>query len=309
MITPILAGLTRALHRLAGRRTPDAGAVSVPAIPEPFVPPGHYYSPIPSIADIEGSAGRAPAAHVAVVPGIDLDEAGQLRLLHELAAHYPSMPFTDTGSPGLRFQFDNPSYSYGDGILFHTMLRHLRPKQVIEVGSGHTSALLLDTNEHFLGGSVQTCFIEPHPDLLFSLMTEADRRQARVMPSRLQDVDLALFETLQARDILFVDSTHVSKVGSDVNYLFFEILPRLAPGTFVHLHDIFPGFEYPIHWMREGRAWNEQYILRAFLEFNTSFKIRLFGNYMIQRDPEWFRAHMPLCLKNPGGAFWMERVA
>jgi hypothetical protein len=94
-----------------------------------------------------------------------------------------------------------------------------------------------------------------------------------------------------------------------VNYLFFEILPRLAPGTIVHLHDIFSGFEYPIDWMKEGRAWNEQYILRAFLEFNACFKIRLFGNYMIHRDPEWFRQHMPLCLKNPGGAFWMERVA
>ncbi len=219
------------------------------------------------------------------------------------------MPFTEEGSAGFRYRFDNPSYSYADGIFFYTMLRHLRPKRVIEVGSGYTSALTLDTSEHFLGDSVETCFIEPHPQLLLSLITEADRQRSRVIRSRLQEIDLALFDALGANDILFIDSTHVSKVGSDVNHLFFEILPRLAPGTIVHLHDIFPGFEYPLDWLQQGRAWNEQYILRAFLEFNASFKILLFGSHMIQRDPEWFRAHMPLCLKNPGGAFWMEKVA
>lgn len=305
MITPTLARIRRAMRRLAGRPNPEAReAARAAPTPEHFVPHGHYYSPIPSLEDIEESGRRTHAA-----PGIDLNEAEQVRLLEDLARHYPSMPFTDDGSPGFRYRFDNPSYSYADAIFLHTMLRHLQPRRVIEVGSGHTSALTLDTNQHFLGGSVETCFIDPHPELLLSLITEADRRRSRVIESRLQDVDPALFDTLEARDILFVDSTHVSKVGSDVNHLFFQILPRLAPGTIVHLHDIFPGFEYPMDWLKQGRAWNEQYILRAFLTFNASFKIKLFGSHMIHRDPEWFRTHMPLCLKNPGGAFWMERVA
>ena len=131
----------------------------------------------------------------------------------------------------------------------------------------------------------------------------------RVIPSPLQNVDLSVFDELRARDVLFVDSTHVSKANSDVNRLFFEILPRLAPGVFVHLHDVFPGFEYPAAWLREGRAWNEQYLLRAFLQFNKQFRVRLFGSYIIGRYPDWFRAHMPVCLINPGGAFWMERVS
>jgi hypothetical protein len=124
-------------------------------------------------------------------------------------------------------------------------------------------------------------------------------------------VDLAVFETLEARDVLFIDSTHVSKVSklnSDVNKLFFEILPRLAPGTFVHIHDVFADFEYPVHWLRAGRSWNEQYVLRAFLQFNDRFKVRLFGNYIVNRHPDWFRTHTPLCLHNPGGAFWMEKI-
>jgi Methyltransferase domain len=303
-------------------QTPDAPIPDVPApdappgatiehlrvsqIPAIYVPPGHYYSPIPSAADIDSLARRVN--RIDLVPGVDLREADQLTLLENLAVFYSSMPFTDAGSPGLRYRFDNPSYSYADAIFLYAMLRYLRPRRLIEVGSGYTSALTLDTNQQFLENRTECTFIEPYPDLLLSLIRTEDRNRARIVRSPLQEVDLGLFDSLGAGDILFIDSTHVSKVCSDVNYLFFEILPRLAPGTIVHIHDVFASFEYPLDWLREGRAWNEQYVLRAFLQFNPCFKIRLFGNHMILRYPDWFREHMPLCLKNPGGAFWMERV-
>jgi hypothetical protein len=262
---------------------------------------------MPSQQDIEAFARRA--SRIDVVPGVDLREVDQLSLLQELAGFYPAMPFTDDASAGLRYRFVNPSYSYADGIFLYSMLRRFRPRRLIEVGSGYTSALTLDTNERFLHNQIECTFIEPYPELLLSLISEGDKARTRVIPTRLQDVPLALFDSLEAGDILFIDSTHVAKVNSDVNYLFFEIIPRLAPGTMIHVHDVFPGFEYPIDWLREGRAWSEQYVLRAFLQFNASFRIRLFGNYMVQRHTDWFRTHMPLCLKNPGGALWMERVA
>ena len=276
------------------------------APPESF-PPGHFYSPIPSHEDIDEFGGRITS--VEALPGIDLNEEGQLTLLEELAKFYPSMPFTSEGSPGLRYRFENPFYTYADAIFLYSMLRHLRPRRLIEVGSGYTSAVTLDTNDRFLEGQIECCFIEPNPDQLSNLMTDQDRLRYKVIQSRLQQVDLGLFDVLEARDILFIDSTHVSKVNSDVNRLFFEILPRLAPGTMVHIHDVFRGFEYPLDWLRQGRAWNEQYVLRAFLQFNSSFKIRLFGNHMVSRHTDWFRTHMPLCLRNPGGAFWMERTS
>jgi len=139
-------------------------------------------------------------------------------------------------------------------------------------------------------------------------MTDGDRRRARVIALPLQDVDMALFDVLESGDILFVDSTHVSKVNSDVNRIVFEILPRLARGVFVHIHDVFYPFEYPLEWLREGRAWNEQYLLRAFLQFNASFTIRLFGNYVTDRYRDWFSKHMPLCLKDTGAALWLQRT-
>jgi hypothetical protein len=299
--------LCRVMNRLFGRprpqeRFPEGQAAS----PDPFAPPGHYYSPIPSMEDINEFGRRVTT--VEPLPGIDVNEEEQLTLLEELAKFYPSMPFTDAGSPGLRYRFDNPSYSYADAIFLYTMLRYLRPRRLIEVGSGYTSALTLDTSDRFLESQVECCFIDPNSDLLSSLTTDHDRLRYRVIQSRLQDVDLGLFDILEPRDILFIDSTHVSKVNSDVNRLFFGILPRLAPGTMVHIHDVFPGFEYPLDWLRQGRAWNEQYVLRAFLQFNTRYRIRLFGSYMILRHTDWFRTHMPLCLRNPGGAFWMERT-
>jgi hypothetical protein len=305
MATATAARIWQAMRRLVKGSTSEGVRQRSVAVPAGFVPPGHYYSPIPSLADIEERA-RSLGDPLA---GIDLNEAGQLAILEELAKFYPSMPFTDHGSPGLRYRFRNESYSYADAIFLHTMLRYLRPRRLIEVGSGYTSALTLDTNECFLDNQLECTFIEPQPDLLLRLITDSDRQRCKVIPSRLQDIDLGLFDTLEARDILFIDSSHVSKVNSDVNRLFFEIIPRLAQGTMVHIHDVFPSLEYPLDWLRQGRAWNEQYVLHAFLQFNSSYRIRLFGSHMVDRHPDWFRDHMPLCLRNPGGAFWMERVS
>ena len=108
-------------------------------------------------------------------------------------------------------------------------------------------------------------------------------------------------------DILFIDSTHVSKLGSDVNRIFFEILPTLQPGVLIHFHDIFWPFEYPSDWVKKGFAWNEAYILRAFLEFNDSFEIIFFASFLHTHHHAWFQENMPLWLKNSGGNIWLRR--
>ena len=109
-------------------------------------------------------------------------------------------------------------------------------------------------------------------------------------------------------DVLFIDSTHVSKVGSDVNYIFFEILPRLRSGVHIHFHDIFYPFEYPKEWVYEGRNWNEIYMLRAFLQYNSDFQITYFQHMMTQRHRAFFQERMPLSVKNLGGNIWLKRT-
>lgn len=129
-------------------------------------------------------------------------------------------------------------------------------------------------------------FIEPYPELFYKLMRDGDREQVNVISSKLQGIPLDTFSTLVENDILFIDSTHVAKVDSDVNCLFSQILPALNRGVYIHIHDIFYPFEYPRDWIEKNWAWNELYVLRAFLQFNQQFEIVLFNHYlaMFHRD-------------------------
>ncbi len=273
-----------------------------------WAPPGHFYSPIPSISEIRRDESKIFGTVPRQIAGVDLREAEQLKLLNDLAGCYEmGMPFKPEKTIGLRYYYENPAYSYGDAILSHCMIRHLKPKRILEIGSGFSSCMILDTNELFFGGTIATTLIEPHPELLRSLIRDTDERAIRIVPIRLQDVDLSEFDALQENDILFIDSTHVSKINSDVNRIFFEILPRLASGVYVHFHDIVFPFEYPMEWVYEGRAWNEAYLLRAFLQYNSAFRVVLMNTFMHQFHEAFFQREMPLCLKNPGASIWIRR--
>lgn len=261
-------------------------------------PPGHFYSPIPAEDEIRRHEQKVFDVSSREVPGVDLNERGQLALFNELTPFYASLPFTAIKTTGSRYFFENPAFSYFDAIVLHCMIRHARPRRVIEIGSGYSSCVLLDTNERFFNGSIACTFIEPYPDLLTSLVTDDDRRRMTLIPRNLQDVDPGLFSGLSDSDILFVDSSHVSKTHSDVNYVFFEVLPRLKPGVHVHFHDIFYPFEYPKEWVYQGRAWNEAYILRAFLQHNDRFQIRLFNSFLEHFHRDVVARQMPLCLRH-----------
>lgn len=273
-----------------------------------WVPPGHFYSPIPSAEEVGRRAAEIFDRSITTIAGIDLREEAQLALLEELKRFYPELPFTAEDSPDLRYNFANRFYSYSDAIFLYSVIRHLSPKRILEVGSGYSSCVILDTNDRFFGGAISCTFIEPFPDVLRSLWREGDEEANELIQSPLQDVDPERFAELEAGDILLIDSTHVSKTGSDVNRLFFEVLPRLRPGVWVHIHDVFYPFEYPRKWIEQGRAWNEDYLLRAFLMYSSAFEIALFNTYLEGFHKDWFRREMPLCLENPGGSIWLRRV-
>lgn len=271
-----------------------------------WMSPGHFYSPIPSIDEIRARDAELFGPPPPSLPGIDLRADKQIALLRELARFYGELPFPRTPSPETRYWFENWAYSYADAIFLYSMLRHLQPRRVIEVGSGFSSAAMLDTADRWLPDTSFT-FIDPDTSTLDALLRPADRERVTIIRARLQDVPLTTFDTLGANDILFIDSTHVSKTGSDVNRILFDILPRLAPGVHIHFHDVFYPFEYPKEWVYEGRAWNEDYILRAFLEFNDAFDIALFGTWLARFHRELLAELMPLTLENPGGSLWLTR--
>jgi hypothetical protein len=271
----------------------------------PFVPIEHFYSPFPTNTDIE-------EYNFSVLPdeisGIDLNVEEQFELLNEFEGYYKELPFTDEKTGGLRYYFLNGAYSYSDAIFLYCMLRHLKPQKIIEVGSGFSSCVTLDTNDLFLENSMNCTFIEPYPALLKSLLKGNDSSNIKIHESRLQDVSLDVFMNLRENDILFIDSTHVSKFKSDVNYVIHTILPSLAKGVYIHFHDVFYPFEYPKEWLMDGRAWNEQYILRAFLEYNRSFKIVLFNTYLESVFREKLINRFPLIYKETGGSIWIKKI-
>lgn len=272
-----------------------------------FVNPGHFYSPIPSLEEIKKDESIIFGTMPRVIQGLELHESEQLHLLEGFVQYYKEQPFRSHKTQGMRYYFENPAYSYSDAIFLYCIIRHLKPKRIIEIGSGFSSCVTLDTNELLFNDSIETTFIEPFPELLLSIMKEKDKNKARVISKRLQDVPLSEFETLSANDILFIDSTHVSKINSDVNRIFFDILPSLAPGVHIHFHNIFFPFEYPKEWIYEGRAWNEMYMLRTFLQYNTTFRVVLMNTFMEYFYEPFFREKMPLCLKNTGGSIWIRK--
>lgn len=272
-----------------------------------FVPPGHYYSPLPSLTQVRERAARLFGDPPRTLPGIDLREQEQLALLDTLQPFYDALQFPAQRGPGFRYFYDNPSYSYSDAIFLHCMIRHARPARIVEIGSGYSSCMTIDTNERFFDGRISCTFVEPYPELLRSLLWPGDEERIAIIPREAQLVPLEILRRLEANDILFIDSTHVSKIGSDVNHLMFEVLPRLAPGVYVHLHDVFYPFEYPDEWIYEGRAWTEAYLLHAFLAHNSAFEIVLFNTFLERFHEARFRERMPLCLKNTGGSIWIRR--
>jgi hypothetical protein len=189
------------------------------------------------------------------------------------------------------------------------MIRHLKPRRIIEVGSGYSSCVILDTNELFFRNEIQCTFVEPFSRRLLSLMKKEDVGRIRLVPTGVQEVDLQIFSELEDRDILLIDSSHVSKIDSDVNFILFEVLPLLQKGVTIHFHDIFYPFQYPKEWLYKGIAWNEAYLLRAFLQYNRSFSIVLFTSFLSHFYRGRLAETMPLCLKNVGGSLWIRRLS
>lgn len=272
-------------------------------------PPGHFYSPIPSIEDIKAHEDSIFFSGKKSFGGIDLNEMGQLNTLEELGKFYELVPFSDDRLTNLRFFYNNPNFSYGEAVVLFCLIASKKPRKIVEIGSGYSSCVILDANEILRGMDIHCTFVEPYPDLFRSLIKPEDFRYFTLHEKKLQESDTEIFSSLEKNDMLVVDSSHVVKTGSDVNFLFFEILPILKPGVLIHFHDIGYPFEYPKSWVYQGRAWNEAYLLRAFLQYNQSFQIEFYNAFLSTFHSDLFIRSLPICRKNFGTSFWMKKIA
>ena len=236
-----------------------------------------WHSPLPQPEDLRDDLWAAPRA----MPGVALDVDEQVAALAALEPHLVALP--DGFDPG------NPMYGPLDAAVLGAMLARERPSRVVELGSGWSSRIIAAS------GTRHEVF-DPYGEV-------GERVRA-------QDVPLEVFTSLGAGDVLFVDTSHTVKTGGDVNRIVLDVLPRLAPGVLVHVHDVLLPHEVDRRWLERGWYWTEQDLLHAFLIGNRDWEVLLavhaaakaapdVAKRLAPRHEDW---HVP-------GAFWLRRTS
>ena len=297
------------LARFVARIAPHC--VSNPRFPEFFrlweqhglhITPVHFYQPIPDTRTLPDSLWTKPSE----LAGIDMNDAVQLDLLRncfpKFRDEYEEFPVAATEQPE-QFYFDNGRFGGTDALVAYCMVRHFKPRTIVEIGSGFSS-LISGQAATRNGGAGLVC-VEPFP---LDFLKKGFPGLRSLVEKKVEDLGLDFFSQLQSGDILFIDSSHAVKIGGDVNYLFLEVLPRLHPGVIVHIHDILFPFDYRRDWViDECRFWTEQYLLQAFLAFNNQFETLFANSYLAHRYLPDFKETFPTSPWWGGGSFWMRR--
>lgn len=252
--------------------------------------PIHYYEPLPDFRSITNEQITRRRTY----PGIDFRSEEQLALVDELAKYRDELRELD-------FDFNNGFFSGLDAAVYYALIRHLQPQRIIEIGGGYSTQIAVKALAVNRKGKL-VC-VEPYPERL-----NGSERNLELIQKRVEELSVDFFSSLEANDILFIDSSHTVKFRSDVCFEFLEILPRLAPEVWVHVHDIFFPHDYPAEWLINRRlALNEQYLLEAFLSFNKTFAPQL-ANYWLCLEHGEAAARLWPKADNPASSFWMKRV-
>ncbi len=272
----------------------------------------HYYSPVPDLLDLRK---RQVWQRKSDLPGLDFRGEQQVEFLLSLGKQYGDecnwspAPARDPRE----FYTENNSFSFGCAASLHTILRQYKPRRVIEIGSGNSSLVFSEALKRNAadGYPCEYMIIDPYPA---PVVQSGLPSVTKIFPERVELTDITLFEKLCEGDVLFIDSGHTVRTGGDVNFLFLEVLPRLAPGVIVHVHDINLPYEYPeVYFVNPSfrMFWTEAYLLQAFLAFNSQFEILLAVNYlMTEKKDDFHRAfphYDPQRHKAVSGSFWVRR--
>jgi predicted O-methyltransferase YrrM len=270
-------------------------------------PPGHFFSPVVDpdlVVDYVAQARQQTRADVA---GIDFHVEDMVAFWHANRDFIAATPFSDEPDGVNRYCFLGGPYPYGDATTLRAIIGAYRPRRVVEIGSGYSSACMLDAADHAgLTDFSLTC-IEPYPTRLKSVLRPQDYRRVTIMEQGVQGADLAIFAALERNDILFIDSTHVLKTGSDVHYELFHVLPVLKPGVLIHFHDCRFPFEYSDKQIFEKNySWNEAYGVRALLMWSNRLRVVFYNSLFALEQRELINQIYPTFLRNPGSSIWMQ---
>jgi len=275
------------------------------------ITPNHFYEPIPDTRTLKDDLW---SKHSELV-GININEKKQLELLSLFASkfknEYEAFPKSKTYTP-YEYYVNNGAFESVDGETLYCMIRHFKPRKIFEIGSGNSTYLsaqaVLKNREEDDSYECELVAIEPYPN---EILKAGFPGLSKLIPTKVQDIPLSEFKKLTENDILFIDSSHVLKIGSDVQYEYLEILSRLNKGVIVHVHDIFLPAEYLKEWvLKDYIFWNEQYLLQAFLVFNDSFEVLWAGSYMHLKHPDKLETAFSSYKRDKRwpGSFWMRKI-
>jgi hypothetical protein len=262
-----------------------------------------FYSPLPDLTEAAVHYAKRPSLFAASQL---LDSARSLEEWRRLAPFCKELHDIPRSAPA-GYYWDNSFFPNLDAFVYYGLVRQLRPRRVVEIGSGfstHIAARALRTN-----GCGELHVIEPYPA---PHLLEVVGDLASFHRQRIQDMPIEFFSSLAAGDLLFVDSGHVSKLASDVNHILFEIVPRLPPGITLHFHDIFLPGEYPSDWIIDRNwAWNEQYLLLAFLMGNTHYQPLIANRALLNEHQSLLQGDLADFDIGPlsTGSFWIQHTA
>ncbi len=255
---------------------------------------------------------RKSLRDVRMLPALDLNERQQLELLSKFTFASELDELRSQPRDILHFNYGegNVSFCATDAEYLYNIIRCFKPRNIIEIGSGNSTimamqALRANSREQRDYACQHIC-IEPYEAKWL------EETGVTVVREKVEDVDRALFATLKANDILFIDSSHVIRPQGDVIVEYLEILPLLAPGVLIHVHDIFTPRDYLDSWVFDQILfWNEQYLLEAFLSFNNDFRIIGAANFLKHKYFAELSRVCPALNSEPSqepGSFWMLRT-
>ena len=276
-----------------------------------YVIPNHFYYPIPDTRNLKNSLW---SNHSELI-GINMNREKQLELLSIFESNFkPEYEQFSTNKTTVPHEYylSNAIFKSIDTETLYCIVRYFKPSNIYEIGSGNTTYLsakaLVKNMAQDSQYQCQLIAIDPYPN---EILRAGFPSFSKVIIKKMQDIPYTEFSALKENDILFIDSSHVLKIGSDVQYEYLEILPRLRVGVIIHVHDIFMPAEYPRKWvLTDHMFWNEQYLLQAFLSFNESFEVMWAGSYMHLNYPERleraFKSYNRL--KTWPGSVWIRRI-
>jgi predicted O-methyltransferase YrrM/BMFP domain-containing protein YqiC len=270
-------------------------------------PPGHYYSPMPDANELLAEPRRSQIWGPRTAVGVDWNAEGQREVLRALAEQERLAFATAQPDDPREYFADNDQFPILDAWLLEGLLRHFRPRRMIEVGSGFSTLVAARVNRESLGGQIDFVAIEPYPR---QFLIDGVEGLSSLRVEQVQDTPLDVFAQLSDNDVLFIDTSHTVKTGGDVTWLHNEVVPRLAPGVLVHVHDIFLPGDYPEQWVGEGWGWNEQYLVQAFLAFNSAFEVLIGASWAVAHEPALLAQACPAWDgRSGGGSLWLRRRA